>query len=123
MSEGVHQKDFLALGDAINRAVIGQEQVVRALLLALLTNGNVLLEGLPGTAKTRSVKSLARCLEANLGRIQFTPDLLPSDVTGSEVYHEVDGRQQLHFQKALFLIILYWLTKLIAHRQKFRQRC
>jgi MoxR-like ATPase len=72
-----------------NAAVIGQEEVVRTLLIALLTNGNVLLEGLPGTAKTRSVRTLARVLDAHgLGRIQFTPDLLPSDVTGTEIYRK-----------------------------------
>lgn len=92
-------KAFQELNDAINRVVIGQDHVVKTLLLALLTNGNVLLEGLPGTAKTRSVKSLARCLTAELGRIQFTPDLLPSDVTGNEVYQEVEGRQMLQFQQ------------------------
>jgi len=99
MQNDTHQKAFQELNDAINRAVIGQEHVVRTLLLALLTNGNVLLEGLPGTAKTRSVKSLARCLDATLGRIQFTPDLLPSDVTGNEVYQEVEGKQSLQFQQ------------------------
>jgi MoxR-like ATPase len=99
MQKNAHQEAFEALNEAINRSVIGQEHVVKTLLLALLTNGNVLLEGLPGTAKTRSVKSLARCLDATLGRIQFTPDLLPSDVTGNEVYQEVEGRQMLQFQK------------------------
>lgn len=94
-----HREAFQELNQAINRAVIGQDHVVRTLLLALLTNGNVLLEGLPGTAKTRSVKSLSRCLDASLGRIQFTPDLLPSDVTGNEVYQEVEGRQSLQFQQ------------------------
>ena len=72
----------------MSRSVIGQEQVVRTLTLALLCNGNVLLEGLPGTAKTRSIKTLARALKVSLGRIQFTPDLLPSDVTGNEVYQD-----------------------------------
>ena len=99
MQNETHREAFQALNDAINRAVIGQEHVVKTLLLSLLTNGNVLLEGLPGTAKTRSVKTLARCLDASLGRIQFTPDLLPSDVTGNEVYQEVEGRQELHFQE------------------------
>jgi MoxR-like ATPase len=80
----------------MSRAVIGQEEVVRTLTLALLCNGNVLLEGLPGTAKTRSIKTLSRVLKANLGRIQFTPDLLPSDVTGNEVYQE--GQSELTFQ-------------------------
>jgi len=83
----------------IQQSVIGQEHVVDALLVALLTNGNVLLEGLPGTAKTRSVKSLATSLNVDLGRVQFTPDLLPSDVTGTEVYQEVNGKPTLTFQQ------------------------
>ncbi|QFU77700.1 MoxR family ATPase [Halioglobus maricola] len=81
------------------RSVIGQDQVVRTLTLALLCNGNVLLEGLPGTAKTRSIKTLSSVLEANLGRIQFTPDLLPSDVTGNEVYQDNQGVSELIFQQ------------------------
>lgn len=99
MDNKTHLEAFQSLHQAINRAVIGQEQVTRTLLLALLTNGNVLLEGLPGTAKTRAVKTLGRCLDASLGRIQFTPDLLPSDVTGNEIYQEVDGHQTLNFQE------------------------
>lgn len=99
MQKDTPREAFQALDAAINRSVIGQENVVRTLLLSLLTNGNVLLEGLPGTAKTRSVKTLARCLDATLGRIQFTPDLLPSDVTGNEVYQETEGRQMLQFQE------------------------
>lgn len=90
---------LLILKKQIEQSVIGQTHVVEALLLALLTNGNVLLEGLPGTAKTRSIKSLAKTLSASLGRVQFTPDLLPSDVTGTEVYQEVDGKPVLTFQK------------------------
>lgn len=80
------------------QSVIGQSHVVQALVIGLLTNGHILLEGLPGTAKTRSVKSLANLLNTSFGRIQFTPDLLPSDVTGTEVYQEVEGKPQLHFQ-------------------------
>ena len=91
--------------DAINsmmqqmsQSVIGQDAVVRTLTLALLCNGNVLLEGLPGTAKTRSIKTLSRVLQAGLGRIQFTPYLLPSDVTGSEIYQDNKGKSELRFQ-------------------------
>lgn len=80
------------------RSVIGQEEVVRTLTLALLCNGNVLLEGLPGTAKTRSIKTLSQVLQAKLGRIQFTPDLLPSDVTGNEIYQDNQGVAELQFQ-------------------------
>ncbi len=82
----------------MSQSVIGQEEVVRTLTMALLCNGNVLLEGLPGTAKTRSIKTLSQVLQARLGRIQFTPDLLPSDVTGNEIYQENQGRSELQFQ-------------------------
>lgn len=79
-------------------SVIGQDEVVRTLTLALLCNGNILLEGLPGTAKTRSIKTLSMVLQAGLGRIQFTPDLLPSDITGSEIYQDNQGKSELQFQ-------------------------
>lgn len=77
-----------ALMAQLSEQVIGQEAVVRGLVLALLCEGHVLVEGPPGTGKTRAVKSLARSLNASFGRIQFTPDLLPSDLTGNEVYTE-----------------------------------
>jgi MoxR-like ATPase len=80
-------------------SVLGQEHVVDSLIIAMLANGNVLLEGLPGTAKTRSIKTMAKVLEADLGRIQFTADLLPSDVTGTEIFQEVDGKQLLTFRE------------------------
>ena len=75
----------------MNDAIIGQQTVVERLLIALLANGNVLMEGLPGTAKTRSIKTLAKLIESEFRRVQFTPDLLPSDVTGSEIYREQNG--------------------------------
>ena len=74
------------LQQRMGQSIIGQEQVVERLLLTLLCNGNVLVEGLPGLAKTRAVKALAKNLETDFSRIQFTPDLLPSDITGSEMY-------------------------------------
>jgi|TARA_B110000211_G_scaffold231844_1_gene294238 MoxR-like ATPase len=80
-------------------SVLGQEHVVHSLAIALLANGNVLLEGLPGTAKTRSIKTMAKVMQADLGRIQFTADLLPSDVTGTEIFQEVDGKQTLTFRQ------------------------
>jgi MoxR-like ATPase len=67
-------------------SVIGQEDVAHHLLIALLTGGHVLLEGLPGLAKTRTIKTLAANLESEFSRIQFTSDLLPSDITGTEIY-------------------------------------
>ncbi|GEM77897.1 AAA family ATPase [Vibrio superstes] len=97
------QEAVSALVSQVEQSVVGQRHVVESLVLGLLTNGHVLLEGLPGTAKTRSVKALADALLSSFGRIQFTPDLLPSDVTGTEVYQDVaDGsgnsKPQLHFQ-------------------------
>lgn len=89
---------MLFIKEQLTKSVIGQENMVDTLLIALLTNGNVLLEGLPGTAKTRSIKALSKILDVSLGRVQFTPDLLPSDVTGTEVYQDVDGKPTLTFQ-------------------------
>ena len=82
---------FLGVATAMNRAVVGQETVVERLLIALLAGGNVLMEGLPGTAKTRSIKTLSSLIDSEFRRVQFTPDLLPSDVTGSEIYREQNG--------------------------------
>ena len=93
-----HHSAIQSMMQQMARSVIGQEDVVRTLTLALLCNGNVLLEGLPGTAKTRSIKTLSRVLTAKLGRIQFTPDLLPSDVTGNEIYQDNHGKSELTFQ-------------------------
>jgi MoxR-like ATPase len=82
----------------MGRNIIGQDQVVERLLIALLCNGNVLIEGLPGLAKTRAVKGLARNLEADFSRIQFTPDLLPADITGSELYLGEQAEERFVFQ-------------------------
>ena len=88
----------LDLRERMGRSIIGQEQVVERLLLTLLCNGNLLLEGLPGLAKTRAVKSLAKNLETDFSRIQFTPDLLPSDITGSEMYLGETAEERFVFQ-------------------------
>lgn len=82
------RESILKLSAAMNAAVIGQQDVVERMLIALLANGHVLMEGLPGTAKTRSVKTLSKLVDSEFSRIQFTPDLLPSDVTGAEIYRE-----------------------------------
>ena len=86
------------LKDRMQRSIIGQEQVVERLLLTLLCNGNVLVEGLPGLAKTRAVKGLAKNLESDFSRIQFTPDLLPADITGSEMYLGEEAAERFVFQ-------------------------
>ena len=78
----------------LSKVIVGQQEVIEQLLTCLFAGGHCLITGAPGLAKTRAIKVLASVLQADLGRIQFTPDLLPSDVTGNEVYH-VDGEQQL----------------------------
>lgn len=90
-------KQINELRDRINQSIIGQENLVERIIIGILSNGNILLEGLPGLAKTRAVKSLAKELEAKLSRIQFTPDLLPSDITGSEVY-QPETKEKFIFQ-------------------------
>ncbi|RGP55261.1 AAA family ATPase [Pseudomonas abyssi] len=89
--------DIEALEAAIGQSIVGQQEVIRRLLIGLLANGNLLIEGLPGLAKTRAIKAMARHLEADFSRIQFTPDLLPSDVTGSDVYHQGDSGPVFRF--------------------------
>ena len=75
----------------IGRVIVGQDELVSRLLLALLCNNHVLIEGVPGLAKTLTVTSLAQCLQASFHRIQFTPDLLPADVVGTMIYNPKTG--------------------------------
>jgi MoxR-like ATPase len=81
-----------ALREEIGRVIVGQEQLVDRLLVGLLANGHVLLEGVPGLAKTMSVRSLAAAIDATFHRIQFTPDLLPADIVGTLIYSPQDGK-------------------------------
>ncbi|CAE6891890.1 AAA family ATPase [Paraburkholderia domus] len=83
---------------SVNEAIVGQQAVVRQLLIALLADGHVLLESLPGLAKTRAVKAIATRLAATMSRIQFTPDLLPSDITGAETLLQSGAEHTLSFQ-------------------------
>jgi MoxR-like ATPase len=83
----------------IGKSVLGQDRLVESMLIGLLANGNLLIESLPGLAKTRAVKTLAKHLAADLSRVQFTPDLLPSDVTGAEIYLQTEKGGQFQFQK------------------------
>jgi MoxR-like ATPase len=89
---------LLDLQGKIGQTVLGQEAMIERLLIGLLANGNLLVEGLPGLAKTRAIKKLSKFLDAGLSRIQFTPDLLPSDITGSEVYYSAEGKSEFRFQ-------------------------
>jgi len=91
--------DIRGLGKRVGQSIIGQDAMVERLLLGLLANGHLLVEGLPGLAKTRAIKSLAKNLDSELSRVQFTPDLLPADITGSEVYFSEGGKGEFKFQQ------------------------
>ncbi|HEY6130552.1 MAG TPA: MoxR family ATPase [Halioglobus sp.] len=89
--------DIQALEQWLSGQIIGQNHLVQRLIIALLADGHLLVEGAPGLAKTRAIKSLAEGLEGSFHRIQFTPDLLPGDVTGTEIYRPQEA--SFHFQK------------------------
>ena len=85
------EESSLALRDVrqeIGKAVIGQDAIISRLLIAILADGHVLIEGVPGLAKTLIVSSLAASLDASFARIQFTPDLLPADITGTLIFNQ-----------------------------------
>ncbi len=90
-------ESVLDLKRNISKDIIGQEEIVERILIGLLANGHLLVEGLPGLAKTRAVKSLSKNLESDFSRIQFTPDLLPADVTGTEVLNPEGSAEMFRF--------------------------
>jgi len=91
------QTDFLQIRTHLETNIIGQEKLLDRLLIGVLTGGHVLLEGLPGLAKTTAVTALAQGIQASFQRIQFTPDLMPADLTGSDIFSPKDSA--FHFVK------------------------
>lgn len=87
----MHSDTFAQLQQYLNSQVIGQSELVKELLVALLADGHILVEGPPGLAKTRAVKMLANCIDGDFHRVQFTPDLLPSDLTGTDIFRPETG--------------------------------
>ncbi len=84
-----HSSNFVnRIHDELSKVIVGQQNMIERLLIGLLSNGHVLLEGVPGLAKTLSIKSLAQTINAHFSRIQFTPDLLPADVIGTMIYNQ-----------------------------------
>ena len=86
-----HHGIITELKSWLSQQIIGQERLLDRLLIALLADGHLLVEGAPGLAKTKAIKDLSRAVEGDFHRIQFTPDLLPSDITGTEVFRPEDG--------------------------------
>ncbi|MCK4670107.1 MAG: MoxR family ATPase [Nanoarchaeota archaeon] len=93
------RKTFEALFKEIGKVVIGQREVMEQMLIAMLCDGNALLEGYPGLAKTLLVKTMAQLMDFDFSRIQFTPDLMPSDITGTYVLQETGGRRVFKFEQ------------------------
>ena len=84
-------QNFQRLQSSLNQVILGQESLIERLLIVLLADGHLLVEGAPGLAKTRAIKALGETIEGDFQRIQFTPDLLPADVTGTDIYRPQEG--------------------------------
>lgn len=91
--------DFLAVREQIGKAVVGHQTVVDGVLTCLFTGGHALLEGVPGLGKTLLIRSLSEALHLEFNRVQFTPDLMPADITGTTVVREVGGSKEFVFQR------------------------
>jgi MoxR-like ATPase len=87
----MHQEKIAAVIQEMKKVIVGQDKMVNRLLIGLFTNGHILLEGVPGLAKTLTVNTLAKVLHLDFNRIQFTPDLLPSDLIGTMIYNQQNG--------------------------------
>ena len=85
------KQKIIGLRNYLESRILGQEDLVRKLIITLIADGHVLVEGAPGLAKTKAIKTLATCMDASFNRVQFTPDLLPSDITGSDIYVAAKG--------------------------------
>jgi len=85
------QQDIAQLREWLANKIVGQEHLIERLMIALLADGHLLVEGAPGLAKTKAIKTLSEGLEADFHRVQFTPDLLPADITGSDIYRPQQG--------------------------------
>ena len=96
----------------LGQQIVGQQDLIHKLMLALLADGHLLVEGAPGLAKTRAIKEMAEGIEGSFHRIQFTPDLLPGDITGTDIFRPQTAR--LNFSRAPFSTTWCWLTRLTA---------
>ena len=95
----LYQQKILECEQEIGKGIIGQREIIRQVMLALLSGGNVLLEGMPGLGKTMLVRTIGQVFLLSFKRIQFTPDLMPSDVTGTNIMVKDEGRSSFRFEK------------------------
>ena len=101
------QETAQRISSELSRVIVGQDNIVNKLIAALFSNGHCLLIGVPGLAKTLLVQSVAEVLGVDFKRIQFTPDLMPSDVIGSEVIHEHGGRLDFQYRPGPVLSLIH----------------
>ena len=117
---------YHAIRDQMGKVIVGQSEVVDQLLIALFSRGHCLLEGVPGLAKTLMISTLARCLSMSFSRIQFTPDLMPADISGTDVLQENKTHRPagvpLHL-RAPCSTTSCWPTRSIAPRPRRRRPC
>ena len=92
-------QDFKKIENEISKAIIGQKEIIRNVLVSMIVGGNVLLEGLPGLGKTQLIKTIGKVVDLNFSRIQFTPDLMPADVTGTNIMVKKGTQSMFEFQK------------------------
>lgn len=105
----------------MNKVIVGQEHMIERLLIGLLGKGHILLEGVPGLAKTLAINTLSKAVKGDFSRIQFTPDLLPADVVGTMIYNIKEN--DFSIKNSRFLQISSLLTRLTVHRLKCNLLC
>ncbi len=109
------------LRNEMGKVIVGQSHLVDTLLIGLLSNGHILLEGVPGLAKTLAITTLAKAVDACFSRIQFTPDLLPADLIGTLIYSQKN--EDFVVRKGPSSPTSYWRTRSTAPRPKCSRRC
>ncbi len=118
------RQDFLRLQSEISRVIVGQQQVLEDCLTAMIAGGHVLLEGVPGLGKTLIVRTLAEALRLQFRRIQFTPDLMPADLTGTNVIAENRmAIEPLNFKRDRSSPTFCWQTNSTEPHLELNQRC
>ena len=122
LSEELANKKKMIFAE-LNKVIVGQEEVIENFLIALFSGGHCLLEGVPGLAKTLLISSLAKVLDMSYSRIQFTPDLMPSDITGTDILAEnkSDGKRYFEFIKGpvFAFVISEFIEHICLHCFKF----
>jgi MoxR-like ATPase len=117
------QQTFRRLEAEVQKVIVGHDDVIRKVLIAFFAGGHILLEGVPGLGKTLLVKSLSRALGMSFKRIQFTPDLMPSDIVGTEVLTDESGRREFQFKQGPIFAHVVLADEINRATPKPNRRC